>query len=213
MTSVDKTTCWYDLKTAPAEMIRGAKGELWPVLEKSDHYPYLKSLMMPFINQNTKILDIGCGAAELSRLYGQCEYTGADLPHIIENVAKKMHPDNKYVPFDVYDEQMDDSFISEANLIIMNAFIDVLEKPVIALQRILSKATGTVIIHRQSYHNDNNTHLSKHPSYGGTSYQSIINRSVFNNILEENDLEKLREYVLTYKHNQEYSTSILLRKV
>ncbi len=209
---IDKTTCWYNNTTTPSEMIRGAKGELWPVLENSDHFPVLHDLMMSSANSSSMILDIGCGAAELSRVYKMGFYTGVDLPHIIDNVARKMHPQNNYISFDVYDLSSDDSFISEYDVIVMNAFIDVLEKPVLALERILSKAKGKVILHRQTWHDDKPTHLSKHSSYGGVSYQSIINRMEAVDLFNKNGFKIKREHVINYDKQLGYSTSILLEK-
>tara|TARA_R110002020_G_scaffold78506_5_gene197424 strand:- start:135 stop:773 length:639 start_codon:yes stop_codon:yes gene_type:complete len=209
---VDETTCWYEDERGPEQMLLGAKGALWPVLEKSDHFPVLSELITIAQRDSFTLLDIGCGAAEVSRVYKNFYYTGVDLPNIIKEVAMKMHPHNSYISFDIYDENQDTSFIAEYDLIVMNAFIDVLERPVYGLEKVLTKASKYVLIHRQTYHDEKETYLSKHPSYGGTSYQSIINRNVFEDLLKKYSFENVKELRLDYNPEIGYTSSILLRR-
>ena len=118
-------TCWHDDKTTPREMIAGAQGKLWPKLKGSSHVSILKELINKSGNKN--VLDLGCGAAELSTILSpDHSYCGVDLPHTIDLVAKKLHPDLSYIKCDV--ECDDIKFLSDYDLIVMNAFIDVLNK-------------------------------------------------------------------------------------
>ena len=53
---------------------------------------------------DAKVLDLGCGAAEFGRVYEFFDYTGADLPHVIEGAAKKKNPNLKYLTFDIFQQ-------------------------------------------------------------------------------------------------------------
>jgi hypothetical protein len=204
--NVRKDTCWYDSSKVPEQMLLGAKGVLWPVLEKSDHFPVLDALIQETKDDSFSMLDIGCGAAELSRLYPEFYYTGADLPNIIKEVSMKMHPQNSYISFDIYGDNTD--FIKDYDLIVMNAFIDVLEKPTAALSMVLTKSPKYVIMHRQCFNDKKKTHLYQYPSYGGAeSFQSVINREEFSKILEESQFEILKELTLNYGPPPGYETS------
>jgi len=209
--SINKNTCWYDSKKVPEQMILGAKGVLWPVLEKSDHFPVLNTLMSLIDDDTFTLLDIGCGAAEISRIYPKYYYTGADLPHMIREVAMKMHPQNSYIPFDIYED--DCGFIKDYDLVAMNAFIDVLEKPVEALTKVLTKAPKYVLIHRQTFNDEKETHLYKYPSYGGVdSYQSVINRNEYLSLQKKTGFEIVSELKLDFNPDKGYTSSILMRK-
>ena len=209
---IDKKTCWYDTHKTPEQMILGAQGVLWPPLEDSDHFPILKELIQITEADSFSLLDIGCGAGELSRLYKNLYYTGADLPNIIRGVAMKMNPNRSYISFDIYDETKEPLFIADYDLVVMNAFIDVLEKPIYGLKKILTNASKYVLIHRQTYHDEKETYLSKHPSYGGVSYQSIVNRNTFEELLVSFDYENIKEIRLDYDKEIGYTSSTLLRK-
>ena len=126
-------------------MILGAKGELWPVLKNSDHFPRLKDLIKTTSKDCTTLLDLGCGAAELSRLFPEYFYVGADLKQILENVSMKMNPGKNYIDFDIYNNETC-SFINEYDIVVMNALIDVLEHPLFGLKNVLSNSQKYVII-------------------------------------------------------------------
>jgi len=209
--SINKDTCWYDSKRVPEQMLLGARGVLWPVLEKSDHFPVLNNLMSFVPSDVFTLLDIGCGAAEISRIYPNYYYTGADLTHIVKEVAMKMHPQNSYVPFDIYEN--DCLFIKDYDLVVMNAFIDVLEKPVIGLTKVLTNAPKYVLMHRQTFNDEKETHLYKYPSYGGVdSYQSVINRKEFLDLQSKTEFEIVQELKIDYNPEKGYTSSILMRK-
>ena len=138
---IDKKTCWYNTAKSSEMMIRGAAAELpgWKRLEHSDHFPALKSLVDELQGECITLLDVGCGAAEVSRVFNFF-YVGADLDDVIKNVSRKVHPSKRYIAFDIYDERQDLDFLSEYDIILMNAFIDVLQHPAYGLRRILKKA-------------------------------------------------------------------------
>ena len=201
---VDETTCWYDDTTCPEEMLKGARGILWAKLERADHFPVLDTLIKKALEDSVTLLDIGCGAAEVSRLF-QCFYTGADLEVVINNVARVMHPQNRYVAFDIYKD--DCSFIEEHDLVLMNAFIDVMQYPLDCLRKVLNNSSKYVIMHRQLV--SDTTVVDTSPSYGGSTYRSIISRADLEGLLKQCgfviDMElKLPMYQNTY--------SFLLRK-
>jgi SAM-dependent methyltransferase len=191
---VDITTCWYDTEECPQHMILGAQGKLWPVLEKSSHFPMLKTLLEEIPEECTTLLDIGCGAADLSRLINGLFYVGADLEHIIETVARKVHPHGNYISFDVYGDPKDCTFVGDYDVVVMNAFIDVLQYPLIGLKNILTNAKNYVILHRQEFDSDGMTRIERNSSYGnGTTYQSIINEQEFDVLLQELNFKVIKE--------------------
>ena len=172
---IDTSTCWYDDDTCPKQMIQGAKGYLWPILEKSDHFPILDSLIRTIDEGCTSLLDVGCGAAEISRIYSQYFYVGADLKNIIQNVSRRIHPEKRYISFDIYADTCE--FISDFDIVVMNAFIDVLEMPIFGLEAVLKNATKYVVLHRQEV-DEKQTRVIKNPSYGGVTYQIINVKTV-----------------------------------
>ena len=205
---IDTTTCWYDLDECPQYMILGAQGKLWPVLEKSSHFPMLKALLEQIPEECITLIDVGCGAAELSRLVNGLFYVGADLENIIENVARKMHPHSNYVSFDIYGGPEECKFIEDYDVVVMNAFIDVLQYPITGLRNILTNAQNYVILHRQEFDSTGVTRIERNPSYGsGMTYQSIINQKEFDGVLQELDFKVIKE-VCVFKT----AKSILLLK-
>lgn len=192
-TNIDKDTCWYDTTTCPEQMILGARGVLWPVLKQSDHFPVLKDLIKTTQNSAVTILDLGCGAAELSDVFVEYFYVGADLENIIEDVAMKLHPDKNYISFDIYAGADACSFIGDYDIVVMNAFIDILQYPIIGLENVLINAQKYVIIHRQRFDDENSTDVIKNPSYGGSTYQSIINSNEFQTIIRKHKFRIVKE--------------------
>jgi len=93
---IDHNICWLDNDSVPDEMLKGATGALWPKLEHSDHVHILSTLLGLCKEKTENVLDLGCGAAELSSLLSsqwlnkKFNYFGADLPNVIDLVAKKL---------------------------------------------------------------------------------------------------------------------------
>jgi hypothetical protein len=158
-------TAWFNNDVLPNEMIRGAKAEIpgWKVLEESEHFKVLDSIIKK-INPES-ICDIGCGSAEVGRIYKNLKYCGVDLPHIIQNVAKKLNPNNFYIEADAEDS-FDFSFVEQYDVILMNSFISELTEPLKFLKKLLIYNVNYVIIHRQSL-TESNTHLENYTTYGG----------------------------------------------
>jgi SAM-dependent methyltransferase len=192
-------TCWHDHSTTPSQMIAGAKGQLWPKLSESGH----AATLIKFIKlaNKTSILDLGCGAAELNTILPEeYAYCGADLPHIIDLVARKLHPDLHYIKCDI--EQDDINFLSNYDLIVMNAFIDVLDRPLQVLDKILCNATGSVLLHRQEI--GNRTMIEVNDSYGGKTFKSILSRSELDDVIGKYG------YKIKAEHNMSNQFSFLL---
>lgn len=201
------SNCWYNEDIVPGEMIRGAKAEIegWCVLEETPHFIVLKELLE--ITGSKSIVDIGCGAAELSRVFPDFQYVGVDLPHIIDKVSKKMHPNNQYIYCDAIDS--DFAFIKNKGTVVMNSFLSELEKPLVILENILSNADRYIIIHRQEL-TEKESYLEEYKSYGGMkTTRSFINRQEFTTLLNKYGY---REVVLK-SSNSVTSLSILLERI
>ena len=156
--------CWKSDQVYE-HMLDGASGKLWAKLENSSHWPVLKQ-MLDFCKSNgaTSFCDVGCGAGALGHIYKDVEYTGADLPGIVQNVSRKFSPDLNFVEFDINEDL---SFMSNYDCLVLGAFIDVMEKPMEVLEKILASSKKYVVIHRQ--------HLGKGTkSWLTTSYNNMI---------------------------------------
>jgi len=162
-------SCWYDEKETPQKMIEGAEGKLFPKLKDSDHWPILSHLLSRCVDSKT-LLDVGCGAASLSELT-DLQYTGCDLPHIIEKVAKIHAPNSDLISFDFYKDDL--NFIKNYDVVVTNAFIDVLDDPVFALEKLMSVSKQYIIVHRQRLTEEKSS-SEKVGSYTGFSYSSLL---------------------------------------
>jgi 2-polyprenyl-3-methyl-5-hydroxy-6-metoxy-1,4-benzoquinol methylase len=160
-----KNNAWYDDTIVPREMIRGAKAEIpgWKTLENTTHFLALDSLVKK--SGGESIVDIGCGAAEVGRIYSNMKYAGADLPHIIEGVAEKVNPGKVYIKFDANESNKFD-VIKEYDIILMNSFLSELSNPLEFLEKSLQNSKKYIIIHRQDFNNEK-TFLENYKSYGG----------------------------------------------
>lgn len=130
-----------------------------------------------------KVLDVGCGTALVARLFSEHSYTGADLPHMIDECATRLNPEYQYRYID-WENTPDYKFLQEYNLIVANAFIDVLELPIEQMARLLS-SKKPIILHRQEISNTQHTHCIQNPSYGSLTWHSIINREEFMELLRQ----------------------------
>ena len=102
MNNTEKKNAWYNETILPKEMVSKVISHEngWSKLEHSDHFRFLDELIN--LTESKTIADIGCGAAELGRIYNNFNYTGFDLPHIIEKVSKVVNPNLNYQVFDAY---------------------------------------------------------------------------------------------------------------
>jgi SAM-dependent methyltransferase len=188
-------------------MLAGPRGELFPPLEKADHFPYLNRLVQQ-LPQKASLLDLGCGAAAFSKVYKEFFYTGADMAGVIEKVALKHAPEAKFVEFDVYSEE-DYEILEVFDVILMNALIDVLEYPIQVLENVLARAPKYVLLHRQELFYGL-TRLTTQPSYGGITFHSIINEEEFLGLFDKHRFKVLdRVRIACYSENV---VSVLARK-
>jgi SAM-dependent methyltransferase len=188
-------------------MLLGASGVLFPPLEKSDHFPYLVHLVRQ-LPPDSSVVELGCGAGAFQRAYSGFFYMGADLDHIVKQVASRFNPEAKVISCDIYTDPVD--FIRLFDVVLMNAFIDIMEHPLEILDKVLQRSTDYVLLHRQEI-DSGPTRITTNPSYGGTTFHSIINESDFSTLLQENHfsvLDKVR--VACYSDNTTFS--LLLKK-
>lgn len=202
----NKKNCWYDEEVVPQEMLRGAKAQIsgWKKLEETSHYLVLKSLIEK--TDSKTILDLGCGAGEVGRVFNKLEYTGADLPHIIEKVSKVMNPQLKYISFEANDNSF--KFIENFDIVLMNSLLSELENPIDILPKIFKNISKYCIIHRQDL-TELDTYIQNYSSYGGKeATNSFINSEEFKNITNSYNLDIID--VVDSKSGE--SKSILLKK-
>lgn len=175
-------TAWHDERIC--EHILNAN---FPPLAHSDHFPSLYNCIQHIGPEYKKLIDIGCCTAEFAVAFPYFDYCGADLPHIIERVAKRKHPDLEYVPFDAQYE--DFNFLKYFDIIFMNSFLSEMQNPLEILNKILSFASKYIIIHRQDILElDREYKEEVYPTYGGLdTINTVINRSDFDRIVKENN--------------------------
>ena len=176
-------TAWYNNDILPQEMIKAAKGITWGFkLENAPHFPVLQEAILACRDSET-IIDIGCGAGEVGRVFNQFKYTGIDLNHIVENVAKKQNKDLTYLSFDAYESSFE--FCKEYDIVLCNSFLSEIEFPTKILNKILTNAKKYVVIHRQKYTNEEQVFEAF--TYGGLrSPQYSISTIEFNKIIKNN---------------------------
>lgn len=171
--------CWNSDKIYD-HMIDGAKGKIWDKLENSSHWPVLKDLLDYCKSNGTNTFcDVGCGAGALGQIYDFKNYTGADLPNIVQNVSKKFSPKLNFIDFDINKDNID--FMSSYDCLVLNAFIDVMKNPLEILEKILLQAKKYVIVHRQHLGKETKSWLTT--SYNNmTSYQTQIDIKDLNKV-------------------------------
>ena len=193
-------------------MLRGAKCQI-PGFQKLEDTPHFKSLNKIFLycsGDVESILDLGCGCAEFGRVYQFFDYTGADLPHVIDGAAKKKNPHLKYLTFDAYQDKLD--FLKNYDLILANAFVSELSQADIVLDKILKNANKYIILHRQKIHKSTNQDVSyiRYRGYLGEEYTcSIFSEQFFLSKIEEHSF-KIEKSLNSGTAEEEYT--ILLRK-
>ena len=190
---IDKTTCWYD-STCCKNILDFATdvsllGVAYPSVLKN-----LFSLIVAENDQKMKLLDIGCGSSSLQSFEifkNNFEYCGVDLPWIINGVARRVYPDSRYIEKDLTDlEELD--FIRGYEVIVMNAFIDVMQYPIEMLTKVLSYADKYVLVHRQRITNAK-TYVEESSSFGGKTFRTVINNEEFEDIINKSAFEIIRK--------------------
>lgn len=182
-----------------------------PDVTQTQHGKVLQKLIRHVKGANLHVLDIGCGTGHISQLVGNHTYLGIDLPHIIENVAKKAYPDNDYMSVDIF-KALNLEFIGLYDIVVMNAFIDVMEEPRMALRRILAYCDHNVILHRQEVSFTKKTQSTKENSYGGWTYHSILNAVDLKMVIDESGFKIVTEESCGFDNWEGGGKSILMEK-
>ena len=161
---------WVESDLLVEQMIKGSSGELWGnTLEGSDHFPILKQAFS-LVGNSGSLLDIGCGAGDVSRVW-EGEYTGIDLPWVVERVSKVCNSTRNYLPIDLRPSSL--SLLPHARVVLMNAFLDVRDDPHEFLDALLKMNYENFIVHRQRLTNGS-AKLEYRKSYGDSTVPSSI---------------------------------------
>ncbi len=181
--AIKKRTAWYNKDILPQQMLEAANGKIWGfTLEKAPHFHILQESLNTCKDAKT-LLDIGCGAGEIGRVFTNFDYTGGDLDHIIENVAKKKNPQLKYFAFDAYESSFE--FCKNYDVILCNGFLSEITSCTSVLEKILNYAKKYIIIHRQIFSDDGQATM--YNTYGGLqTYDNTINTVIFNKLVKNN---------------------------
>ena len=165
-------TAWYNPEIA-SDMVKGALCQLegFDKLENSDHFPVLEALLKMIPSELKKLADIGCGAGEISRAFPGYDYTGFDLPHIIEQVALKVNPDSRYEKIDI--QEVDFNVFSSFNIALCNSFISELENGEDILNSLFKSSPDYIILHRQEI-TKTGTYSKNYKTYGSLTTLKCI---------------------------------------
>ena len=162
---------WEENEKIIDQMIKGSTGELWGKrLEQSDHFAVLNNLLEA-AGQTGSLIDLGCGAADVSRAW-KGEYTGVDLDWVIEKVANVCNPGNNFIAGDATVESTIRKLPS-ADVVLMNAFLDVLENPHDVFDMIMTSNINKIIVHRQRLTQDQ-AYCETRGSYGNSEVPSSV---------------------------------------
>ena len=173
---IDKTSCWYniDAKICLEKMGAGLRG---PYKKTSE---FLLSRMV--VGEKT-VVELGCGSGRAIMLFEGYEYTGVDLSVSIETIGKIANPNLNFIKRDIIEDDI--FFISEYEVVYMDAFIDVMQYPLTVLNKILQNSSKYIVLIRQEIIDDD-TIVVKNPSYNGFTYHSKIGKYDFSKVLAEN---------------------------
>lgn len=178
-------SAWFDQNKLPHSMLNAN----FPPLNKSDHFSSLEKCLNEI--EINSVLDLGCGAAEASNIFTNHKYTGADLPHIIEKVAKKKNPGHDYISFDA--NTSDFSFVKGYDVVLMNSFVSEIPNWYFVLSKILPQCQKYVIIHRQEVF-DGKTSVKEYSTYGGLpTTKTIVNYNQLVSVFRMNEFKVLQE--------------------
>jgi len=201
-------TAWYDEENITKAMAASNFAKL----EDSEHFSSLKQCFNELTKIEDKkysILDLGCGSGELGRVMNEHNYTGVDLPHVIDKVAKIKNPQNNYFYFDANKNNFD--FLKNYDVIIMNSFLSEMPNWYVILSKILLNAKKFIIIHRQDM-TEKNSFLRDYKTYGGlTTINTFINISDFEKLITFNNF-KINLNINSFKNNNTKKTFLLSKK-
>ncbi len=151
------------------------------------HLLVLKELIKDIRNLST--IDLGCGNQAVKPLFKS--YVGVDLP------------------WDIFEDDI--TFIKDYRTVLMNAFIDVLQYPIVGLTSVLKNASRYIILHRQEF-TDHLTTVSQQDSYGGWTWHSKINRKEFAILIKFYHFSISKELSCGFDNWKDGGSSILLKK-
>lgn len=178
-------TAWYNSNSLPDSMLNSG----FKPLGESDHFESLNDCLK--VSKGEKLLDIGCGTGEVSKTFPNWEYTGADLPHIIQDVSQKSNPSAEYIAFDANETNFE--FVKQYDVILMNSFLSEVPNWYLILNKILLHATGDVLIHRQEI-THSESHLDNYITYGNLpTVKTILNYDDLMNTFKFNGFNIVRE--------------------
>ena len=150
------------------------------------HIKVLKELIRDIRTLST--IDLGCGNQAVKPLFKN--YVGVDLP------------------WDIYEDDI--TFIGEYRTVLMNAFIDVMEYPIVALSKVLKQKPKYIILHRQEF-TDGPTTITKEDSYGGWTFHTKINRKKFAILINSYEYCIVKELSCGFDNWENGGSSMLLK--
>ena len=158
------------------------------------------------------IIDIGCGTAMLSEFCKGHNYRGADLPHVVAGCAMRNYPQYLYRGFDIYNDSID--WISQFDIIILNAVLDIMQYPLAILRKVVSAMSlgAFLIIHRQEITKEGSTKIIQNGSYGSLTYHAILAKKEFEDILFEHDCQIIHETSPGFSNWEDGGKSFLIHK-
>lgn len=176
---------WKDDPEIVEQLIAGSTGKLWGNrLEQASHYPLLKHCLDE-VGHTGLLIDVGCGAGDVSRVW-KGQYLGLDLDWVIEKVSKVCNP-NRYLSANLTAVI---PTLPSAKCVLMNAFLDVQEKPDEFLERAMNVMDAEwFIIHRQKIGERDG--FTKGSSYGDSSVPvSVMSTDTVNKFLKRAKVSK-----------------------
>ena len=195
-------TAWFNKSILPDAMVNSG----FKPLHQSDHFEALDECFK--MAEGNSLLDLGCGIAEAGSTFTDYSYTGADLPHIIENAARKKNPDLNFIYFEAGEDNYD--FVGEYDIVLMNSFISEVPDWYRILSHVLSNAKKYIIIHRQEI-TDEPTFLQNYKTYANlTTTKTVINYSDLILLFQRSGYEVELE-IDSFPHKNQQKT-FLLRK-
>lgn len=176
---VNKESCWYNINS-----------ELCIKKMGLGLYTNYGERLKEFIKDlpQGKTIDLGCGSGRSSMFFK--DYTGVDLPEVIETVAKVASPKLTFIKCDIIEDDIE--FISKYDTVHMDGFIDVMQYPLQVLDKVLENCTKYVLLLRQEIITGE-TKIIKKPSYGGFTYHSEINQNELLELFEKHGFSIVKE--------------------